>query len=117
MSPVQSTTVRYGSPSFCRMSLGVGGELLQFLEALIRTRELHQFDLLELMLADDASHIAPIRSGFAAEAGAVGAQLDRKLSPSSVSSRNRLVTGTSAVGISHRSAFSHLKRSCANFGN
>ena len=38
-------------------------------------------------------------------------------SPSSVSSRKRFVTGTSAVGISQKSVSSHLNRSSANFGS
>ncbi len=38
-------------------------------------------------------------------------------SASSVSLRNRFVTGTSAVGASQKSVFSILNKSSANFGN
>ena len=68
MSPVDSTTVRYGSPSRLQNILGVGGQLLEFVVALVRPRELHQLDLLELVLADDAAHVASVGAGLAAEA-------------------------------------------------
>src|SRR5215472_17711064 len=41
--------------------------------------ELHQLDLLELVLADDSAHVAPIGPSLAAETRRVGAQRDGEL--------------------------------------
>ena len=78
ISPVHSTTVRYGSPSRCRMSSASRRQLLQLVVALFRPREFHQLHLLKLMLPDDAAHVAPVRARLAAEARRVGAERDRQ---------------------------------------
>ena len=44
--------------------------------AFLGTREFHQFDLLKLVLADDAAHVTAIRTGLAAETRRVGAEAD-----------------------------------------
>ena len=63
--------------------------------------ELDQLDLLELVLADHAADVLAVGAGFGAEAGGVGAVSEMVSWDSSrVSSRKRLVTGTSAVGMS-----------------
>src|SRR5665647_1719246 len=59
--------------------LGVGGERVEFLVALLRAGELHQFHLLELVLADDAADVAAVAAGLAAETRRVRAQLDGQL--------------------------------------
>src|ERR1019366_6760557 len=59
--------------------LGVAGERVEFLVALLRAGELHQFHLLELVLADDAANVAAVAAGLAAETRRVGAELDGQL--------------------------------------
>ena len=41
---------------------------------ILRAGELHQFNFLELMLADDAAHVFAVRSGFAAKARGIGSE-------------------------------------------
>src|SRR6266576_6276490 len=57
---------------FLKHSFRVACELFQFFVRVARMRELDQFDLLELVLADDAANILPIRSGLAAKAWRIG---------------------------------------------
>src|SRR4051794_10919190 len=58
--------------------LGVRRQLFVLGVRLLRSREFDQFDLLELMLANDASDIASIGSGLAPKAGSISAQRDRE---------------------------------------
>src|SRR5690242_15466506 len=58
---------------------GIGGKLLVLVVAVFRMREFHQLHLLELVIADDAAHVAPIRSSLAAKTWRKGAQRNRKL--------------------------------------
>ena len=89
MSPVQSTTVRYGRPRRSQDVFGVGGQFLQLVVALFRAGELHQLHLLELVLPDDAAHVAPVGAGLAAEARRVGAEPHRAGVPRRASRRGR----------------------------
>jgi hypothetical protein len=57
---------------------------------LFRAREFDQLDFLELVLADDAARVFAGCTGLGAKAGRVGRERDGQ----------RLVTGTSAVGMS-----------------
>ncbi len=54
----------------------VAGQLFVLFIRIFRPRELDQFHLLELMLADDAAHVLAVRSGLAAEARRVGRERD-----------------------------------------
>src|ERR1035438_6347023 len=56
--------------------LGVASELVVLFVRLLGLGELHQLDLLELVLADDAAHVLAIRTGFAAEARRISSQRD-----------------------------------------
>ena len=55
------------------------GELLQGLERALRRYDLHEFHLVELVLAQHAAHVAPVGPCLAAKAGRVRAQLERHL--------------------------------------
>src|SRR5690349_23187133 len=46
--------------------------------ALLRSCKLHQLHFLKLVLADDSTDIASVRSGFAAKARCIGAQRNRQ---------------------------------------
>ena len=59
--------------------LGIGGQPFELIVAIFRLGELHQLHLLELVLPDDAAHVAAIRAGLAAEAGRVGAEVNGQL--------------------------------------
>src|SRR5208283_4364244 len=77
-SPYHSCTAASGGmevPIF-KHFLGTTGQPLVLRVALFRPRESHQFDLLKLVLADDAAHVAAVAAGFAAETGRVGGQPD-----------------------------------------
>jgi hypothetical protein len=58
-----------------------------------------QLDLLELVLADHAARVAPGAAGLGAEARRVRGHAQRQRSARTISSRTRLVSGTSAVGM------------------
>ena len=58
--------------------LGVVGQFFQFVVRSLGTRELHQFHLLKLVLADDSAHILAVRSGLAAKARSVRGQRNRQ---------------------------------------
>src|SRR4026207_270091 len=58
--------------------LGVGREFFELIVTLFGTGKLYQLDFLELVLPDDASHVPSVRSGLAAEAGRVRAEIDRQ---------------------------------------
>ena len=59
--------------------LRVRRQRLELLVGLLRRRQLHELDLVELMLADQAAHVLAVRAGFAAEARRVGRVADRQL--------------------------------------
>ena len=56
------------------MVFGVARELFVLVVRLLGARELYQFHLLKLVLANDAAHVLAVRSGFAAEARRVGGE-------------------------------------------
>src|ERR1017187_10545572 len=56
--------------------LGIASELFVLLVRLLGLGELHQLNLLELVLADDAAHVLAMRAGFAAEAWSIGSERD-----------------------------------------
>ena len=58
--------------------LGVRGQRLELVVALLGRRELHQLHLVELVLADQAADVGAVRAGLAAEARRVGGVLDRQ---------------------------------------
>src|SRR6185437_13449371 len=58
--------------------LGVTGELLVILLRTRGLRDLHQFDFLELVLANDAADVFSVRARLAAEAGRVAHHADRQ---------------------------------------
>ena len=81
-------------------------------------RELHELDLVELVLADQPAHVrrrtSRPRCGSTACTRCSAAAASR---PSRISPRCRFVSGTSAVGIRYRSQSpAILNRSCSNFG-
>src|SRR6185503_11722673 len=59
--------------------LGVGREFFELIVTFLGTCELHQLDLLELVLPDDAAYVAAVGAGLAAEAGRISAEIDRQL--------------------------------------
>src|SRR5919107_282177 len=66
-------------PELLQNPLGVARQPFEFLVRVLGERELHQLDLVELVLADDAARVAAVRAGLRAEAGRVGDGLQRKL--------------------------------------
>src|SRR6185436_17780244 len=60
-----------GQPEHLQHAFGVAGELLERGVALRRRGELHQLDLVELVLTDQAAHVAAVRARLGAEAGRV----------------------------------------------
>src|SRR6185312_15166712 len=58
-------------PQLLEDSFGIPGKLLVIFIRAFRMRELYQLNLLELVLADNATHILSIGSGFAAKAWSV----------------------------------------------
>src|SRR5579883_576454 len=56
--------------------LGIGGETLELVVGVGGIGDLHQFDLLELVLADDAARVLAVRAGLAAKAGRPGGDAD-----------------------------------------
>ena len=69
-------------------------------QRLLRRRDRDQFDLGELVLADHAARVAPGGPGLGAETGRAGGEAQRQLRFVEDDSRTRLVSGTSAVGMS-----------------
>ena len=59
--------------------LGVAGELLQGVVAGLRGGQLHQLDLVELVLADQAADVLAVGAGLGAEAGGVGGVAQRQV--------------------------------------
>src|SRR5581483_5284869 len=57
---------------------GVTRELLVLIVRSFRTHELHQFDFLKLVLANDSAYVFAVGTGFTAEAGSVGGERDGK---------------------------------------
>ena len=85
--------------------LGVAGHPLVLRVGVLGPREADQLDLVELVHPDQPAGVLAVRAGLAAEArrvGHVAAAAGR--TPSRISSRWRLVTGTSAVGMRKRSS-------------
>ena len=77
-----------------------------------------ELDLVELVAAQQAAGVGARRAGLAAEARRVGAEPHAAASASSrTSSRAIDVSGTSAVGMAHRSSRSMWYASSANFGS
>ncbi len=60
------------------MALGVAGQLFMRSAELIRSDDLNQLDLVELMLADHAAHVAATGTGFGTEARGMADQLERQ---------------------------------------
>ncbi len=58
---------------------GIGQQRLEFGKRGFRRGELDQFHLVELMLPDEASGVAPVRAGLGAETGGIGGVFDRQL--------------------------------------
>jgi hypothetical protein len=82
--------------------------------------DLHQLDLVELVLADHAAGVATVGAGFGAETRRVADELERQRPAARISLRTMLVTGTSAVGIRYSGSASGrriLNRSSSNFGS
>ena len=99
MSPVQSSDRPVGQAEALEHRLGIARQRLELVVRLLGRRELHELDLVELVLPDQAAHVGAVRPGLAAEARRVGRVLERQPRRSSISSRWRLVSGTSAVGM------------------
>ncbi len=78
---------------------GMVREQLELGQRLLRRGEAHELDLVELMLADQATHVAAVRAGFAPKARVYAVYARGKSDASKISSACRLVTGTSAVGM------------------
>ncbi len=72
---------------------GAGDHPLELVVARLGRREVHQLDLVELVLADQPAHVLAVRSGLAAEAGREGAVADRQ---------RRLVEDLVAMQVGHR---------------
>ena len=79
MSPVQSSIVRYGSSSRLRISSAFRGQRFELVVRLLGRRELDQFDLVELVLADQAANVGAVGSRLAAKARRVGGIANRQL--------------------------------------
>lgn len=79
--------------------LGVTGHLFQRGHRVFRADDLHHFNFIELVHTDQTAGVAAIGTGFRAEARRMGGHFDRQIALSMISSRTRLVSGTSAVGI------------------
>ncbi len=73
--------------------LGVTGQFLEPFGRVIRVHELDEFDLVELVLADEAPHIAPVRPGLGPKTRCEGAVAKRQ---------DLFVEGLVAVDIGHR---------------
>ncbi len=67
--------------------------------SLFRATDRDQLDLLELVLADHAAHVAPAAAGLGTEAHRVGGHAQRQALGIDDPSRTMLVSGTSEVGI------------------
>src|ERR1035441_590814 len=63
---------------FSQYGFGVVRQLLEFVVRSLGTRELYQFDLLKLVLADNSAHVFAVRSGLAAKTGSIGSQRNRQ---------------------------------------
>ena len=57
----------------------VGGEFFQFVVAGFRGDDFYHFYFVELVLADHAAHVAPVRARFGAEAGGVRGVVERQV--------------------------------------
>ena len=78
MSPVHSAITRYGSSSFCRIASACARQLLERGVGILRPHDLHELDLVELMLADHAARVLAVAARFRAKARRVRGQLDRQ---------------------------------------
>src|SRR6266581_4035111 len=58
---------------------GVRGEALQRLVRFVRMHDVHQLDLVELVVSDHAAGVLAVGAGFAAEAGRMADELEREL--------------------------------------
>ncbi len=79
MSPVAKNHRPVWQTELLEDLLGIRRERLKFVVALLRSRELDEFHLLKLMLADDAAHVAAIRTRFTSEARRIRREPERKL--------------------------------------
>ena len=61
--------------------------------------DLHELDLVELVLADHAAYVTPTGARLGTETGRMADKLQGSASAARISSRTMLVTGTSAVGM------------------
>ena len=110
--------------------LSVARQLLVLCVGLLGPGELDQFDLLKLVLANDAARVLACGSGFGAEAGRVGRKADRK--PGFVEDFVAIEVGDGNLGggdepvvvvlnspraTASRSASEQRKRSSANLGS
>ena len=78
----------------------VAGQLFQGIHRIFRTNDLHHFNLVELVHADQTAGVTAVRTGFSTEAWRVCGHFQRQRFLFHDPSRTRLVSGTSAVGIS-----------------
>ena len=79
MSPVHSSIVRYGSSSRFSTSSAFAVSDSSSSYDCSGVVELHELDLVELVLADQTAHVLAVRAGLAAEARRVGGVADRQL--------------------------------------
>ena len=78
MSPVHSSTVRYGNSRRLRTSSALAVSRSSSSYDCSGVRERHQLDLVELVLANQPAHVGAVRSGLAAEARRVGRVANRQ---------------------------------------
>ena len=85
-------------PRFSQHLLGVADQRLQRRVGVLRFHDLHQLHLVELVDADYPARVLARAARLAAEARCVGRVLIGSFAASTISSRCKFVTGTSAVG-------------------
>ena len=115
-SPAQISIVAVRQTEGGDRRLGPADHLLEQRRALLGRREGEDLDLVELVRAQQAPGVAPGRAGLATEARRRRHQPHRQVASARISSRYSDVSGTSAVGMHHRSSRSMAKASSANFG-
>ena len=100
MSPVHSSMVRIRQPEPLQDFLGARGHALVLGEALLGRGDGDQLDLGELVLADHAARVLAGGARFRAEARRPRGEAHRQLRFVEDFSRTKLVSDTSAVGMS-----------------
>ena len=79
MSPVAEQHHAVGQLQALQHLFGVGDHRLQLVHRRLGRRQLHQLDLVELVLADEAAHVLAVGAGLGAEAGREGDVLPRQV--------------------------------------